>query len=112
MQQTEKKNITSTSIFTSGTLYTVLVIALFLHILWDAGLHPLIPYTATHHLIVHANLDRTQKPHCCSSPHRAPQASETLTGIRASDTTKPGLALLTGRVTLYMFRRHDEIRAN
>lgn len=35
--------LTFTTIFTSGTLYTVIVIALFLHILWDAGLHPLIP---------------------------------------------------------------------
>lgn len=50
---------TFTSMFTSGTFYTVIVIALFLHILWDAGLHPLIPYTATQHLIAHANLYRT-----------------------------------------------------
>lgn len=50
---------TFTSMFTSGTFYTVIVIALFLHILWDAGLHPLIPYTATQHLIARANLYRT-----------------------------------------------------
>lgn len=40
---------------TSGTLCTVLVIALFLHILWDAGLHPLKQHTATQHFKGHAN---------------------------------------------------------
>lgn len=110
-----KKNIgmiffffTFTSTFTSGTLYTVIVIALFLHILWDAGLHPLIPNTAKQHLRVHANLHGTLKKkerQCCSTPH------EGTTGLRQNpchltpnslqtDTTQPGLALLICRVTI------------
>lgn len=81
---------TFTSIFTAGTLYTVIVIALFLHILWDAGLHPLTPYTATQHLIVHANLYRTlKKKNCNVAPLHtgAPQASESLSP--AFETTEP-----------------------
>lgn len=31
-----------TQVYTSGAFYTVIVIALFLHILWDTGPHPLI----------------------------------------------------------------------
>lgn len=84
-----KKNIgmiyfffTFTSTFTSGTLYTVIVIALFLHILWDAGLHPLIPNTAKQHLRVHANLHGTLKKkrtamllHSTRGHHRPPTES-------------------------------------
>lgn len=43
--------LTFTTIFTSGTLFTVIVIALFLHILWDA---PTTNYfSAAHPFIVH-----------------------------------------------------------
>lgn len=66
----KKKNIfmvviffTFTSIFTSGTLYTVIVIALFLHILWDAGLHPLVPHTATQHFKTAIRLQSTRGHH-------------------------------------------------
>lgn len=62
--------------FTSGTFYTVIVIALFLHILWDAGLHPLILYTATQQL----TLTYTEHKNCNAVPLHtgAPQGSESL----------------------------------